>query len=277
MRKLISTLFFFLFILSGAQAQQNAFLKEKSKILDNQIDNLMEFQKIANKIDSDSESYWAYGQAKELLKSVDRSGKNFDRDLSKIYATYTYIFYGMSYTKSIMAMSRGEDYSLTELNKTLIKDPNLKEKEYYNLSKQELASIYSIINFYKVSRMPKYSKMYERFQQDSKENEQLFKDYPAVSAFKIKTLDNKKLYFMTFVNLIIDLYLVNNQDVSDSDYEIYVQKLIDLGEEMDKIPSNYETILVLSEQEFYHWLEHGSAVQNTMMGLLVNELNELGN
>lgn len=277
MRNLISTLFFVLLILSAAQAQQNSFLTQKSKILDNQIDNLTEFQKIANKIDSDSESYWAYGQAKELLKSVDRSGKNFHRDLSRIYAAYTHIFYGMSYSRSIMAISRDEDYSLGELTNTLIKNPDLKKTDYYNLSKQELSSIYGMINFYKVSRMPKYPDMFERFQRDSLKNEQLFREYPAISAFRIRTLNNKKLYYITFVNLIIDIYAVNNPNVTDSDYKEFTQKIVELGQKMDRVPSNYETIIALSDHEYYHWITVGSSVQNALLGLLVNELESLGN
>lgn len=277
MRKLIYTLFFVLLIHSAAQAQQNRFLKEKSKTLNNQIDNLIEFQKIANKIDSDSESYWAYGQANELLKSVDGSGKNFDRDLSRIYAAYTHVFYGMSYTKSIMAISRGDDYSLNELNSTLIKDTEAQKTDYYNLSKKELSSIYSIINFYKVSSMPKFPDMNERYQGFSSKNEELFKKYSALSAYKISSLNNKKLYYMTVVSLIVDLYSVNNPSVSNEEFKSSMHELVYLGDKMDEIPTNHELTITLSNQEYYHWIEQASEVQKTLMGLLVNELKKLGN
>ena len=61
----------------------------------------------------------------------------------------------MSYTKSILAISRGDKYSLEELNRTIIQPSTKDIADYHSLAKNELASIYSMINFYKVKQNAK--------------------------------------------------------------------------------------------------------------------------
>ncbi len=261
-------------ILNSCNAQENN-LKEKSIILTNQTIALRDFAKIADIIDSDTESYWAYEYADSILSSIDLSGKTYLKDLNKIYSAYTHIFYGMSYTRSILAISRGDKYSLEELNRTIIQPSTNDIANYHNLAKNELSSIYSMINFYKVSRMPRYNDMYTLFQNDSLESENIFKSYPAKTAYRIVSFENKKLYFKTFVGLIIDIYSINNQNTEESEYNKYVQGLIKLGEEMDKIPSNYDAILNISEQEYYEYILKSSEVQKSMLNLLVTEIKTL--
>lgn len=261
-------------ILNSCNAQENN-LKEKSIILTNQTIALRDFAKNADIIDSDTESYWAYKYADSILSSIDLSGKTYLKDLNKIYSAYTHIFYGMSYTRSILAISRGDKYSLEELNRTIIKPSTNDIANYHNLAKNELSSIYSMINFYKVSRMPRYNDMYTLFQNDSLESENIFKSYPAKTAYRVVSFENKKLYFKTFVGLIIDIYSINNQNTEESEYNKYVQGLIKLGEEMDKIPSNYDAILNISEQEYYEYILKSSEVQKSMLNLLVTEIKTL--
>ena len=261
-------------ISNGCNAQDNN-LKEKSIILTNQSIALKDFAKIAYIIDSDTESYWAYEYTDSILSSIDLSGKTYWKDLNKIYSAYTHIFYGMSYTRSILAISRGDKYSLEELNRTIIQPSNKEIADYHSLAKNELSSIYSMINFYKVSRMPRYNDMYTLFKNDSLKSENTFKNYPAKTAYRVVSFENKKLYFKTFAGLIIDIYSINNQNTEESDYNKYVQGLIKLGEEMDKIPSNYDAILNLSEQEYYEHILKSSEVQKSMLNLLVTEIKTL--
>lgn len=263
-----------IFILNGCNAQDNNF-KEKSIILTNQSIALSDFAKVADIVDSDTESYWAYEYTDSILSSIDLSGKTYLKDLTKIYSAYTHIFYGMSYTRSILAISRGDKYSLEELNSTIIQPSSKDVVDYHILAENELSSIYGMINFYKVSRMPRYDDMYTLFQSDSLENENTFKNYSAETAFRIVSLENKKLYFKSFVGLIIDIYSINNQNAEESDYNNYMQGLVKLGEEMDKIPSNYNSIVKLSEQEYYNYILKSSEVQKSMLNLLVTEIKTL--
>lgn len=54
-----------------------------------------------------------------------------------------------------------------------------------------------------------------------------------------------------------------------------MQGLVKLGEEMDKIPSSYDAILNLSEQEYYEYILKSSEVQKSMLNLLVTEIKTL--
>jgi subtilase family serine protease len=65
-------------------------------------------------------SYWAYKYADGTLSTIDESGKSYYKDLTKIYSAYSYIFYGMSYKRTVMSISRGDDYSFEDLNQTII-------------------------------------------------------------------------------------------------------------------------------------------------------------
>lgn len=270
---------FIVFIISmvftSCTGQNEKFLTEKSTILKNQSESLLKFSKIANAIDSDDESYWAYKNADSTLLTIDQSGKNYYIDLNKIYSAYSHIFYGMSYTRTVMAISRGDNYNFKELNGTIIKSANDKEIEYNLLSNNELSSIYSIINFYKVSRMPRYNNMNEMFKSSYSENNAYFKSNTKEKAFKITSLNNKKLFFKIFAGLIIDIYGINNQDANDDTYNNYVQSILKQGEKMDEIPSNEQEILKLDDGQYYKMIIKSSEVQKTMLGLLVKEIEIL--
>jgi hypothetical protein len=262
-------------VFTSCSGQKEKFLTERSTILKNQSESLLKFSKIANVIDSDDESYWAYKYADSTLSTIDKSGKNYYNDLNKIYSAYSHIFYGMSYTRTVMAISRGDNYTFEELNGTIIKPTNEKEIDFDVLSDNELSSIYSIINFYKVSRMPRYDNMNEMFKNSNSKNNVYFKNNTKEQAFKVTSLNNKKLFFKIFAGLIIDIYGINNQDADDKTYNNYVQLILKQGEKMDEIPTNEQEILTLDDSQYYKSIIKSSEVQKTMLGLLVKEIEIL--
>jgi hypothetical protein len=261
--------------ISSIGQQKEIFLTEKSTILKNQSESLIQLARIADVIDTDTESYGAFKYSDSLLLSIDKSGKNFNLDLSKVYSAQSIIFYGMSYTRSILAISRGDDYSLKELNKTIIQPSKSNVIDYYTLSKNELLSIYSIINFYKVGRMPRYAGMNELFEIDSLKTEDIFTNYDKKSAYRITSFNNKKLFYKVFVGLIIDIYGINNQDADDNTYNNYMQSIIKQGEKMDEIPTNEREILTLEDSQYYKAIIKSSEVQKTMLDLLIKEVEIL--
>jgi len=264
---------FLAFVFSGCNGQQSKFLQEKSSIQNNQSKALLELIRVADIIDGDAESIWAYEKADSILSTIDISGKNYHRDLSKIYSATSHIFYGMSYTRAILAVSRGEKYSLAELTKSIV-DP-INELDYKALATNELLALYSVINFYKVSGMPRYGEMYALFQKDSLEMEIAFNNYSPETAYRIVSLENKKLFFMIFVGMIVDIYSVNNQHVNESEFNDYIQTLINLGEEMDKIPSSYDAISIMDDQEYHNYILASSEIQKAMLELLATEIGLL--
>jgi hypothetical protein len=262
-------------VFTSCSGQNEKFLTEKSTILKNQSESLLKFSKIANVIDSDDESYWAYNYADSTLSTIDKSGKNYYDDLNKIYSAYSHIFYGMSYTRTAMAISRGDNYTFEELNGTIIKSTSKKNVDFNVLSKNELSSIYSIINFYKVSRMPRYDNMNEMFKNSNSQNNAYYKNNTKEQAFKITSLNNKKLFFKVFAGLIIDIYGINNQDADDNTYDNYVKSILKQGEKMDEIPTNEREILTLDDSQYYKSIVKSSEVQKMMLDLLIKEIEIL--
>lgn len=264
-----------LLVFTGCNGQNDDFLNEKSSILKNQSENLIKLSQIANVIDNDDESYWAYKYADSTLSTIDESGKSYYKDLTKIYSAYSYIFYGMSYKRTVMSISRGDDYSFEDLNQTIINPSSKKIVDLSNLSKNELSSIHSIINFYKVSRMPRYDNMQDMFKHNKLENESIFKNNTPEQAYRITSFNNKKLFFKIFAGLIIDIYSINNQDVDDNTYNDYMKTILKLGEKMDEIPFDNAKITKLNNLQYYAYILKSSEVQKAMLNLLAKEIDVL--
>lgn len=264
-----------LLVFTGCNGQNDDFLNEKSSILKNQSENLIKLSQIANVIDNDDESYWAYKYADSTLSTIDESGKSYYKDLTKIYSAYSYIFYGMSYKRTVMSISRGDDYSFEDLNQTIINPSSKKIVDLSNLSKNELSSIHSIINFYKVSRMPRYDNMQDMFKHNKLENESIFKNNTPEQAYRITSFNNKKLFFKIFAGLIIDIYSINNQDVDDTTYNDYMKTILKLGEKMDEIPFDNAKITKLNNLQYYAYILKSSEVQKAMLNLLAKEIDVL--
>lgn len=264
-----------LFVFTGCNGQNDDFLNEKSSILKNQYENLIKLSQIANVIDNDDESYWAYKYADSTLSTIDESGKSYYKDLTKIYSAYSYIFYGMSYKRTVMSISRGDDYAFEDLNQTIINPSSKKIVDLSNLSKNELSSIHSIINFYKVSRMPRYDNMQDMFKHNKLENEYIFKNTSQEQAYRITSFNNKKLFFKIFAGLIIDIYSINNKDVDDTTYNDYMKTILKLGEKMDEIPFDNAKITKLNSLQYYAYILKSSEVQKAMLNLLAKEIDVL--
>lgn len=270
-------LFYFILLISiteiHGQSSQN--LNEKGKVLSNQQSGLFQLTGVSNIIDSDSESYWAYEEANSLIRKIKLDGNNYEKDLSKIYSSYSLIFYGMSYSRAIMALSRGDDYSLEELSSTILDYEDNKAISKYELSKKEIAAIYGMINFYKVSRMPKYSAMNEVYNRYETKMDEIFRLYNENDAYKIASLQNKKLFYKTFVNLIIDLYFVNNPTTEETIINKYFKNVTLMGVTLDKMPNDYNKILNLSDKEYFDYLISTSQIQKEMIQLLIIEIKKL--
>lgn len=264
-----------LLVFTGCNGQNDDFLNEKSSILKNQSENLIKLSQIASVIDNDDASYWAYKYADSTLSTIDESGKSYYKDLTKIYSAYSYIFYGMSYKRTVMSISRGDDYSFEDLNQTIINPSSKKIVDLSNLSKNELSSIHSIINFYKVSRMPRYDNMQDMFKHNKLENESIFKNNTPEQAYRITSFNNKKLFFKIFAGLIIDIYSINNQDVDDTTYNDYMKTILKLGEKMDEIPFDNAKITKLNNLQYYAYILKSSEVQKAMLNLLAKEIDVL--
>jgi hypothetical protein len=97
---------------------QIGFSQTKAEITDNNVANKLaeswiSFSKTAKIIDHDTESLWAYSEARNLINQSKLNNNIFEKILLMNKAK-TLIFYGMSYTKSIMYKSLYPNDSLGE-------------------------------------------------------------------------------------------------------------------------------------------------------------------
>lgn len=278
-KKLLTLLFslftFSLFVISQNDLinQQNAFLHEKSSILKNYSESLMQFNEITYLIDRDIESQWAYSQADSLLSTIDGSGSRYYEDLTIVYAAYSHIFYGMSYTNSVRSITRGEDYSLQELVETIIQPLSGTAINYNNIAEHEFASIYSMINFYKVGRMFNYDLMQTIFNEYAVDVKEIYQKYRPEEAYRITSLEYKKLHYKIMSLFIVDVYYTNHPYDNDASRDEYIGNIVGLGEIMDEIPIEYEPILALSDAEYYGSILKASGVHREMIDLLVEQIN----
>ncbi len=115
---------------------------------------LKELLTYAPYIDSDTESYWAYKRAENLLNSIDSKSFDLYHATATIYNAYSHIFYGMSYTKTVYYSSErvrnGLESTFSELSSVLCKS-ELNQKSHF--VDCELRANFSMVYFYKVSNI----------------------------------------------------------------------------------------------------------------------------
>lgn len=137
--------------------------KEISSIRDSvliyKIEGLKAFIKEADYWGDDTESYWAYGKANEILDSIT-DYTLYDESLAHIYSATSYVFYGLSYFASVLAESQryhtGEEdkdfikVGIKESGNIIIRDSRLIENDSINnLVVMEMMALLSITYYFK--------------------------------------------------------------------------------------------------------------------------------
>ena len=130
----------------------------RDSVLIYKTQGLKEFIKVADYWGDDTESYWAFEQANNILDSITDYSK-YEESLARIYAATSYVSYGLSYVPSVLEASR--QYHLGESNtfpkvgvkesgEIIIEDFNLPSNDtLYNVSRLEFRALYSMLYFYK--------------------------------------------------------------------------------------------------------------------------------
>lgn len=89
---------------SSATASNKSYTTRDS-VLVYKIQGLKEFIKVADYWGDDTESYWAFEQANNILDSISDYNK-YEESLARIYAATSYVSYGLSYVPSVLEASR---------------------------------------------------------------------------------------------------------------------------------------------------------------------------
>lgn len=72
---------------------------------------------------------------------------------------------------------------------------------------------------------------------------------------------------------IVDVYYINHPDKIEAENDEYIDNLVRLGEIMDELPIEHETILALSDAEYYGSILKASEVYKEMFALLIEQFN----
>lgn len=122
----------------------------------------------------------------------------------------------------------------------------------------------------------RYDSMQAIFDEYSGESKEMYQKYTAEEAYRIASLENKKLYYKMFFCFIVDVYYINHPDEDDAiNDEKYIENLVRLGEIMDEIPITHKPILAQSDAEYYSSILKASEVHKVMFSLLIEQLNIL--
>lgn len=131
----------------------------RDSVLIYKIEGLKAFIKEADYWGDDTESYWAYGKANEILDSIT-DYTLYEESLARIYSATSYVFYGLSYFASVLAESQryhtGEEdkdlvkVGIKESGNIIIRDSRLIENDSIaNLPVMETLALYSMVYYYK--------------------------------------------------------------------------------------------------------------------------------
>lgn len=131
----------------------------RDSVLIYKIEGLKAFIKEADYWGDDTESYWAYGKANEILDSIT-DYTLYEESLARIYSATSYVFYGLSYFASVLAESQryhtGEEdkdlvkVGIKESGNIIIRDSRLIENDSIaNLPVMEMFALHSMVYYYK--------------------------------------------------------------------------------------------------------------------------------
>ena len=201
-------------------------------------------------IDADNESIWAYNTADSILNTIElgETDNSKSKSISQIFTAYTYVFYGMSYTRMVYfeanAIKSGNS-STFALASEIIK---LNRDSYlgYISAEQKLAE--SMLLFYKVNNAESYSRLKSVHDDASDYILEANLEYNGRDLYKISSLMLKKQEFL-FLSVFVSELIIS---VELTEKEVYVEynNIQNLAQLMDIPPVEYEEIIELSDEDY---------------------------
>jgi len=224
--------------------------KTKEAPKDSSIRNLQQsifkFSSVANKIDEDMVSLWAYSSADSIAKSMELKDESLWRDLARAYSALSYIAYGMSYSHSVRS---GDVNNLFHLPSVIVEcNPDtIMPNKYLHLI--ELKSDYSFIFFYDVSHMERTEDMKNRYQESLSFLEHIYSNEFKNSHMNYQEITNNfmefqrenKNFFFIYSHMLGDLLNINCKSE-----EVFQKKRTDwmkIANEMDSLPSEWNDLI----------------------------------
>ncbi len=249
----------------------NACSEENTSMIHLQ-ESIIKLSKVADKVDSDKESIWAYDKADSITRTMQLTKSHVWKDLAISYSALSHIGYGMSYTRTIR---KGDINLLKDVtNNTFICNPDT-IKPNMHLHDLELQSDASFILFYYVSDMPATKEMQRSYNSFNEMKDSIY----TVANLKKVVKDNIAQNFMEFQMKNRDFFFVYGCMLSDlfahtcktnDEQERKVEKLVEIGEQLDGLPVNWSENY--SDLEFlYKQID----LKAKLIGMLADEISLL--
>lgn len=255
----------------------------RDSVLIYKTQGLREFIKVADYWGDDTESYWAFEQANNILDSITDYSK-YEESLARIYAATSYISYGLAYVPSVLEASR--QYHLGESNtfpkvgvkesgEIIIKDYNLPSNDtLYYVSRLEFRALYSMLYFYKAINLENFEERLLHNYDRSMAYEELYSQYTPQVAYRISSILNMQAWYNYMVTCAQLAYWENNGQAADIKVMPW-KEFIDLAYWHDSLTNDIEQYENMDDETFHRIEAKAAYTQYIMLLQIAKNLEEL--
>ena len=231
----------------------------------------------------DTESYWAFEQANNILDSITDYSK-YEESLARIYAATSYVSYGLAYVPSVLEASR--QYHLGESNtfpkvgvkesgEIIIKDYNLPSNDtLYYVSRLEFRALYSMLYFYKAINLENFEERLLHNYDRSMAYEELYSQYTPQVAYRISSILNMQAWYNYMVTCAQLAYWENNGQIADIKVMPW-KEFIDLAYWHDSLTNDIEQYENMDDETFHRIEAKAAYTQYIMLLHIAKNLEEL--
>ena len=280
-------LFSVLFMCLSACKQNRPVSNHQTSIRDSVLiyktQGLKEFIKVADYWGDDTESYWAFEQANNILDSITDYSK-YEESLARIYAATSYVSYGLSYVPSVLEASR--QYHLGESNtfpkvgvkesgEIIIEDFNLPSNDtLYNVSRLEFRALYSMLFFYKAINLENFEERLLHNYDRSMAYEELYSQCDPKLAYRISSILNMQAWYNYIITCAQLAYWENNGQAADIKVMPW-KEFIDLAYWHDSLINDIEQYENMDDETFHRIEAKAAYTQYIILSHIAKNLGEL--
>lgn len=255
----------------------------RDSVLIYKTQGLREFIKVADYWGDDTESYWAFEQANNILDSITDYSK-YEESLARIYAATSYVSYGLAYVPSVLEASR--QYHLGESNtfpkvgvkesgEIIIKDYNLPSNDtLYYVSRLEFRALYSMLYFYKAINLENFEERLLHNYDRSMAYEELYSQYTPQVAYRISSILNMQAWYNYMVTCAQLAYWENNGQTADIKVMPW-KEFIDLAYWHDSLTNDIEQYENMDDETFHRIEAKAAYTQYIILLHIAKNLEEL--
>lgn len=255
----------------------------RDSVLIYKTQGLRELIKAADYWGDDTESYWAFEQANNILDSITDYSK-YEESLARIYAATSYISYGLAYVPSVLEASR--QYHLGESNtfpkvgvkesgEIIIKDYSLPSNDtLYNVSRLEFRALYSMLYFYKAINLENFEERLLHNYDRSMAYEELYSQFTPQVAYRISSILNMQAWYNYIVTCAQLAYWENNGQAADIKVMPW-KEFIDLAYWHDSLTNDIEQYENMNDETFHRIEAKAAYTQYIMLSHIAKNLEEL--